>query len=240
MLKTIYNTINKCVCLGWVRFLNSSSQKSALNLPLFHRIANIKPAADVKPGKHTHMINILVISGSTRSGRLSINAAEHVANYINSEYGAQADLLDLAKYRLPVFDDNNKRHESLKTDLETIRNKMLASDGIVVVSPEYNGGMAGSLKNTLDYFRKEYEWRPFGAVSVSIGTLGGQNAMNQLTHFASYVQACLMPNRLLVSEINKIDDDGGASERFHHDAKAFSHDMVRFSKAISESGLRND
>ncbi len=186
------------------------------------------------------MVNILVISGSTRSGRQSIKAAEYVTNYINDEYGAKAELLDLAKYRLPVFDDNNKRHESLKSDLETIRTKMLDSDGIVVVSPEYNGGMAGSLKNTLDYFRKEYEWRPFGAVSVSVGTLGGQNAMNQLTHFASYVQACLMPNRLLVSEINKIDDNGSAAERFHGDAKAFSRDMVRFCKAITDSGLRDN
>lgn len=185
------------------------------------------------------MINILVISGSTRSGRLSVKAAEYVTEYINSEYGAKAELLDLAKYRLPVFDDGDKRHESLKTDLAFIREKLLASDGIVVVSPEYNGGMAGSLKNTLDYFRKEYEWRPFGAVSVSIGTLGGQNAMNQLTHFASYVQACLMPNRLLVSQINKIDEDGPAAKLFHDNAKAFSADMVRFSKAITEAGLRD-
>ncbi|MCH8546234.1 MAG: NAD(P)H-dependent oxidoreductase [Cryomorphaceae bacterium] len=185
------------------------------------------------------MVNILVISGSTRSGRQSIKAAEYIVQYINDIYGAEAELLDLAKYRLPVFDDNEKRHESLKTDLEFIREKMLGCDGMVIVSPEYNGGMAGSLKNTLDYFRKEYEWRPFGAVSVSVGTLGGQNAMNQLTHFASYVKACLMPNRLLVSQINKIDEDGPAAKQFHDNAKAFSADMVRFSKAITESGLRN-
>ena len=184
------------------------------------------------------MIKILVISGSTRSGRQSVKAAEFIVETINAQYGASASLLDLAKYRLPVFDDGDKRDDSLLSDLKDIREQILGADGLVVISPEYNGGMAGSLKNTLDYFRKEYEWRPLGAVSVSSGTLGGQNAMNQLTHFASYVNACLMPNRLLVSEVAKVEDDNPAGERFRRNATAFCVDMLRFTKAIVSADLR--
>ncbi|MCC5917643.1 MAG: NAD(P)H-dependent oxidoreductase [Cryomorphaceae bacterium] len=184
------------------------------------------------------MVNILVISGSTRSGRQSVKVADFIVETLNGAENASASLLDLAKYRLPVFEDGDKRDETLLAQLQEISQKMLAADGLVVVSPEYNGGMAGSLKNTLDYFRKEYSWRPFGAVSVSSGTLGGQNAMNQLTHFASYVNACLLPNRLLVSQVEEVEDSGKPGDRFRKNAEKFCHDMIRFSKAISEAGLR--
>ncbi len=178
------------------------------------------------------MIQILVVSGSNRNGRQSIKAVDQIAEIINAQDGARAEILDLANFRLPPFDDGDQRSEEVKADIEIIRNQFQKCDGLVVVSPEYNGGMVGSLKNTLDYFRPEYSWKPFGAVSVSSGTLGGQNAMHQLVQFASYVNACLMPNRLLVSKVNEIGLQTEFAEVFHKNAHKFCTDMIRFTKAI--------
>jgi NAD(P)H-dependent FMN reductase len=181
------------------------------------------------------MIDILVVSGSNRSGRQSVKAAEHIVDFLNSHAEVRAKILDLAEYRLPPFDDSDQRSAEVQNDIENIRTQFQACHGMVVVTPEYNGGMAGSLKNTLDYFRPEYSWKPFGAVSVSSGTLGGQNAMHQLVQFASYVNSCLMPNRLLVSQVNEIGSGSDADQRFAKNAEKFSSDMVRFVKMIASS-----
>jgi chromate reductase, NAD(P)H dehydrogenase (quinone) len=184
------------------------------------------------------MIDILVVSGSNRSGRQSVKAAEHIVDFLNTQDNVRAKILDLAKYSLPAFDDNDQRSTDVQTDINTIRSAFQACQGMVVVSPEYNGGMAGSLKNTLDYFRPEYSWKPFGAVSVSSGTLGGQNAMQQLVQFASYVNACLMPSRLLVSQVNEIGSGSDADKRFTKDAQKFCLDMIKFTKLLSAPVLK--
>ena len=49
-----------------------------------------------------------------------------------------------------------------------------------LVTPEYNNGYPGVLKNALDYFLPEYRRKPVGIVTVSSGGFGGINALAQL------------------------------------------------------------
>jgi NAD(P)H-dependent FMN reductase len=74
--------------------------------------------------------------------------------------------------------------------------------------------MAGSLKNTLDYFRKEFERKPMTAVTVSSGSFGGTNALHQLWFWMLYVGAIVSPTKLLVSHVNEaFDEDGNVVQR---------------------------
>ncbi|MFN4298946.1 MAG: NADPH-dependent FMN reductase [Thermaurantimonas sp.] len=186
-------------------------------------------------------MKITILSGATRESSHSTSIAKRLEKKF---YEIQEDLdvvlIDNRKLRLPVFDNFENLSNEEKDRLDAISKTLLSSDALVIVSPEYNGGIAGGLKNTLDYFRKEYEWRPMGLVSVTSGTLGGQNAMNQMAAFASYVGACLAPTRLMVSQVQEVVNlpHSAESMRFEKNAEKFCSDLLRFAQII-KNGMLN-
>lgn len=128
----------------------------------------------------TDKLNILVIEGTAREGRKSIRPAEYVTTKL-SEKGHEAELFDLADRDIPMlkytrYSDNDKHPE----DVEVFGQKVEEADGLVIVSPEYNHSMPGSLKNLLDYLFPEYDGKPFSFVTVSGGGFGGVRALSHL------------------------------------------------------------
>jgi azobenzene reductase len=184
-------------------------------------------------------LKVSVISGASRSGRNSVKVARYVESLLQlREEVGEVQFLDIHHYDFPNYLDGSERSESLKERVSEFSHHLWTSDALVLVSPEYNGGMAGSTKNALDYFRKEYEKRPIGLVSVSSGTMGGINAMQQMVAFAHYVGACLSPKRLLVSSVQDSFDDNGnvTSERLTRNGIAFVDDLLELSQALSTAG----
>ena len=155
-------------------------------------------------------LTISIISGANRSGRQSVRVARHLESLLLQRSEVEEVLfLDVHEYDFPNYIDGSERSDELNRKVEEFSRKLWASDAVILVSPEYNGGMAGSTKNILDYFRKEYERRPFGLVSVSSGSMGGINAMHQMVDFVSYVGGYLCNRRLLVSGVGSAFDESG-------------------------------
>jgi NAD(P)H-dependent FMN reductase len=87
---------------------------------------------------------------------------------------------------------------------------MQASEGFIVVSPEYNGGYSPALKNLLDHFPKSvYERKPWGVVTSSNGAMGGMRASQQLLHLGSALFAISSPRMLVVPLVDKKFDETG-------------------------------
>lgn len=186
-------------------------------------------------------MKIVILSGATRSSSHSTQIArrlEHIFSQVRPDI--ETRLIENKDLQLPVYDDISNLSQESKSTIKSISQILFDSDALVLVSPEYNGGIAGGLKNTLDYFRKEYEWKPMGLVSVTSGTLGGQNAMNQLAAFGSYVGACLSPTRLMVSSVQLVLEDTSSDEakRFVRNAEKFCTDLVFFASMIKNGMLK--
>lgn len=180
-------------------------------------------------------MNIVLLSGATRIGSHSAKIAEKLQEKLAEQaHIHKLTLIENRSLGLPLYEDNVALSTE-QLDLIASTSKLLhEADALILISPEYNGGMSGGLKNTLDYFRPEYSWKPMGLVSVTSGTLGGQNAMQQLTQFAAYVGACIMPTRLMVSEVQEIISNihSPQAERFNKNADKFVTDMLRFTEKM--------
>lgn len=155
-------------------------------------------------------MKICVISGSNRIGRKSHSIAENIAEQLKTKEGVSTvEVLDVKEYGFPVLDERlsflDEPHEGLKA----FSDHLFSCDGLIVVTPEYNGGIAGTLKNTLDYFRKEFARKPMAAVTVSAGGFGGANALHQLWFWMSYVGGIVSPTKLLVSHVGEVFDENG-------------------------------
>lgn len=181
-------------------------------------------------------LNISLISGAHRNGSRSALVARYLTELIGSaDAVAQVHLIDVSDSRIPIYEEHGHLTSEQSAHIESIRSTLALSDSLVLVSPEYNGGMAGSLKNLLDFYRKEYERKPMGLVSVSSGSMGGINALHQMIEFASYVGAFILNKRLMVSEVDKAFDPMGGmiSERLERNARAFTSDLIWLTQAVS-------
>jgi NAD(P)H-dependent FMN reductase len=119
-------------------------------------------------------LNVPVILGTPRQGRMSVHAAELMRAELGKRPGVVTQLIDVAKLSIPVDDAG----ESAK-DPE-LSEKMSWADAFVIVAPEYNHGYPGLLKHVLDTNLKEYIHKAVGIVGVSAGVFGGARVIQNL------------------------------------------------------------
>src|SRR5258705_12076964 len=121
------------------------------------------------------MFYIPIIAGSTRRDRQSIKVARFVLARLQQRQGVETELLDLLEYNLPIMEERLHRRDDPPPRLQEFGDKIGRADSLIIVTPEYNNGYPGVLKNALDYLLPEYERKPIGMVTVSAGGFGGIN-----------------------------------------------------------------
>ncbi|NIK71942.1 MULTISPECIES: NADPH-dependent FMN reductase [unclassified Paenibacillus] len=118
-------------------------------------------------------LNIGIILGSTRQGRLSPQVGKWVKNIADRRGDANYEIVDIADYKLPLLGEVDA------TEQATAWNAKIASlDGFVFIVQEYNHSVTGSLKNALDYAREA--WYDKAAGIVGYGSVGGARAAEHL------------------------------------------------------------
>jgi NAD(P)H-dependent FMN reductase len=120
---------------------------------------------------------ILVFYGSYRSDRAGIRLAHFVVEGFRAR-GDDVELIDAKEVNLPMLDRMYKEHKKGEAPavLETLARKIVAADGFVFITGEYNWGMQPGLKNLTDHFLEEWFWRPAAIASYSAGRFAGARA----------------------------------------------------------------
>src|SRR5919199_3516535 len=119
------------------------------------------------------MFYIPVILGSTRRERQSPKVARFIHERIRRYEQIETEILDLLEYDFPIMEERLRFRDDPPPRLREFSEKINRADAILIVTPEYNHGYPGVLKNALDYLLPEYERKPFGIVTVSAGGFGG-------------------------------------------------------------------
>jgi NAD(P)H-dependent FMN reductase len=182
-------------------------------------------------------MKIGIISGSNRTGRKSHLVAQYLQQLADGHKAVtESVLLDIRAYNFPVLEERYGRLANPPEGLEEFHQHLISSDALIIVTPEYNGGMAGSLKNTLDYFRSEFERKPMTAVTVSSGSFGGTNALHQLWFWMLYVSAIVSPTKLLVSHVNEAFDEAGrvVDERLQRNGVKAVDDLMWLTQKLKD------
>ncbi|WP_047394627.1 NADPH-dependent FMN reductase [Exiguobacterium sp. ZWU0009] len=119
-------------------------------------------------------LNIGIILGSTREGRLSPQVGNWVKQLADQRGDANYTILDIADYKLPLLGEK----DGAASGAADWSKDVAAQDGFVFIVQEYNHSIAASLKNALDYLR--VEWNNKAAGIVSYGSVGGARAAEHL------------------------------------------------------------
>lgn len=135
------------------------------------------------------MTSIGIIVGSTRPGRLGPQVAHWVEKAARGRGEAKFELVDLADYDLPLFDESSiPRLGSYEHDhTRAWSAKVDELDGFVFVTPEYNWSIPAALKNAIDFVYQEWNHKAAGIVGYG-SNVGGSRAVDHLRLVAGAVQ----------------------------------------------------
>ncbi|SKB83606.1 NADPH-dependent FMN reductase [Daejeonella lutea] len=152
-------------------------------------------------------MNIAIISGSARPKRQSHQVALSLKGKLDL---LKKDnwLWDVKESNLPLLDYTFDSHPAPGEVLKALKPRLDATDAFVIVSPEHNASYPGSLKNSMDYFYKEYGNKPFGIISVSAGVLGGINAVRSLQQYIIKLNGIVCPQFLITPKVQALFKDG--------------------------------
>jgi|SRR5580658_6318598 NAD(P)H-dependent FMN reductase len=126
------------------------------------------------------MIKTAIVIGSTRPGRKAQAVAEWVYGIAKQRSDAEFEIVDIKDYDLPLLDERMPPSMGRYSKPHTIAwaETIARFDAYVFVTPEYNHGTSGALKNALDYLYRE--WNNKAAGFVGYGGSGGALAVEQL------------------------------------------------------------
>jgi NAD(P)H-dependent FMN reductase len=183
---------------------------------------------------------IPVLLGSTRAGRQSVKVARFVHERMRRRGRIETEILDLLEYDFPILEERLRFLDHPPPGLREFGEKIARADSLVIVTPEYNNGYPGVLKNALDYLLPEYRRKPVAVVTVSAGGFGGVNCLAQLRLVTLGMGALPLPAALPVSRVqDSFDDDGNPLDAsYEKRASAFIDEVLWFAEAIAAQKAR--
>ena len=182
-------------------------------------------------------MNILIISGSVRTGRKSHDVALELQNRFISHGLIDTHILDLAAYSLPVLEEKYlPGSDTMPEGLTEIQQMLDRADAMIFLSPEYHGSYSGALKNALDYFWKEFARKPIGVVAVASGKFGGINASTDMQQLILSLGGFPMPYKLLIPTVQHAFDEKGQviEEILSKNFDKFVSEYTWFAEAITD------
>ncbi len=173
-------------------------------------------------------LNIPVLLGTARKGRMSAHAARFIVDVLNRRAGVHTALVDVSRVPMPVDDAG----EAIKD--RTFAATMKAADALVIVSPEYNHSFPGLLKHVLDSCLSEYIHKAVGLVGVSAGPFAGIRVVQNLLPVMRELGLVTIFWDINFGTIGKVFDDQGRllDQAFVGRADKFVRELIWMAKVL--------
>lgn len=156
-------------------------------------------------------MKILVLIGSLRAAAFSRKLAAAVE--AAAPEGAEVTLADGRD--LPLYDQDLDGEEK-PAAVQVLLDQVSAADGLVFVTPEFNYGIPGPLKNAIDWasrpaYNSPLKGKPSVIISHSIAPSGGARAHTQLDSvLTGTLTPVLAAPSITLPAIHEMFDEAGA------------------------------
>src|SRR6266850_1935729 len=171
---------------------------------------------------------LLGLSGSLR--RASNSTA--VLRGLQDTLGLRAALDIFPLHAIPLYNEDDDA-EHAPESVRALRSAIDASDGVIMISPEYNHGMSGVLKNALDWASRPYglsvlRSKPVLTMTTSPASTGGVRAQQQMNETLASIPArpVLRPKIVIGGVHEEVSDGGIVDEAALSFARAGVDDLI--------------
>lgn len=176
-------------------------------------------------------MRLLVLCGSLRRASLNLRLARAAASMLE-DMGHEARVITLHDVPLPLYDGDLDQEGERPESLSVFQEMLLAHDGLLIASPEYNHSVAGPLKNAVDWVSRirpnPLAGLPTFLMAASPGAVGGHRGMKALRPSIELLGAPVLPSMYALSGASEAFDDAGSlqhpqqARRLRDDLDAFT------------------
>jgi chromate reductase len=166
---------------------------------------------NIENDSQTGAVRVLGIAGSLR--RASMNRA-----LLHAAIRLAPPALEIREFEglgeIPLYNADIDTDEQRPEIVAGLKTQIAAADAVLLVTPEYNWGVPGVLKNALDWasrpgFKSVLAGKPAGMMGASGGPLGTARAQTQLRQTLDAVLARVLPHPgVLVGRAQDKFEDG--------------------------------
>ena len=156
-------------------------------------------------------MKLIALSGSLRKDSINTRICQLMVE-AGQPHSLSVDVATL--HGIPLYDGDLEDAEGIPAAVTALRERIKASDGLIIMTPEYNAGIPGVLKNGLDWLtRPGDEMKPtFGARPVALagatpGAWGTSLAQSGALINLRQLGVHLYPGYLRLSQADKALDD---------------------------------
>lgn len=153
-------------------------------------------------------MRLVILGGSLRAASLNRRLLHYLAGILKAN-DHEVVAFEGEALRLPLYEDGLEPPEPA----QALQAAMLRAQGVVIVSPEYNAGIPGHLKNVVDWLStmSPAPWRdlPVLLCSASPGAFGGVRAMLSWRATLANMGAMAFPASINVPFADKNLDEAG-------------------------------
>lgn len=154
------------------------------------------------------MPHIAIISASVRDGRKSHNVALHLQKTLLATSNT-VDLLDLREFDFPLFHERLKFMKEPPVKVVEFAERIRKAEGVIIVTPEYNGSFPASLKNVVDLLTDDWKGKPVSICTASGGAFAGTQVMVELLFPLWKIKAWVLHSSMQVPKVQEqFSEDG--------------------------------
>ena len=163
--------------------------------------------------------HILAFAGSSRKDSWNRKVLE-VAVAGARDAGAGVTVANLADYPMPIYNADWHTENGVPDAMRELRKLMMAANGILIASPEYNASLTPLLKNTIDWLSQDigkekdesgnapFEGKIGGLMGASNGGFGTIRALPHVSYILSNLGVFMLPV-VAVPAVGKAFDENG-------------------------------
>lgn len=168
------------------------------------------------------MTKIAVVVGSTREGSFNKMLAKLAVARLEA-HGASVTEVDLDEFDLPIY-SAALEVGAFPPDALRLKQLLVEQDGLLIVSPEYNGSIPALLKNAIDWASRPtgeetmvalsaYRGKVAAIMSASLSPFGGLRGLMHLRQILTTIQMIVIPEQVSIPAAHAAyDEEGGLKE----------------------------
>ena len=132
---------------------------------------------------------------------------------VAEEKGAAVEKASMADFECPPYDLDTELAQGLPAGAQALHDKLVATDGFMIASPEYNASMSGVLKNTIDWVSR-FRPQPFNGkqaflMAASPSMTGGKIGLWALRQPLEHLGARVYPDMFALAQAHHGFDSSG-------------------------------
>lgn len=157
-------------------------------------------------------VRLLVFGASLREGSLNDRLAS-LAAIVAGNKGATVDRATMTEFECPAYDTDIELATGIPAGAQALHDKLVATDGFIIASPEYNASMPGVLKNTI-YWVSRFRPQPFNGkqallMAASPSMTGGKVGLWALRQPLEHLGARTYPDMFALAQAHHAFDESG-------------------------------